>query len=260
MRSAIESRSRADTARACDAIVAAALPHVRVAGREAPLTLDDCAFYGFSGGIRGAYFPHLHWDTDWMQFPQCDGFQCWFFMENDDPLGHGNMFMGKSAQLEPSDPPCEFFFEPGGAVSKNVLHPSKADPSKKDVLASYVSVDECGFSFEYLHCQPGDLLVFSKRTLHMSDPRPVLRSMQTNRLAINLRVLILPPGAKGTSYPERPLRYWGGHWYKSAFPMIKRIHARAVAANGPDTDPDGELMLALPDRWDMLSIMDSLVA
>jgi hypothetical protein len=32
----------------------------------------------------------------------------WFFMENDDPLGHGNMFMGKSAQLEPSDPPCEF--------------------------------------------------------------------------------------------------------------------------------------------------------
>jgi hypothetical protein len=52
MRSAIESRSRADTARACDAIVAAALPHVRVAGREAPLTLDDCAFCALLGGRR----------------------------------------------------------------------------------------------------------------------------------------------------------------------------------------------------------------
>jgi hypothetical protein len=66
-----------------------------------------------------------------------------------------------------------------------------------------------------------------------------------------------PPSFDGAA---RSLVSMRGSWYKSAFPMIKRIHARAVAANGPDTDPDGELMLALPDRWDMLSIMDSLVA
>ena len=56
MRSAIESRGRHATARACDAILSAALPHVRIAGRDGPIGLDDCVFYGFSGGVRGAYF------------------------------------------------------------------------------------------------------------------------------------------------------------------------------------------------------------
>ena len=47
-------------------------------------------------------------------------------------------------------------------------------------------------------------------------------------------------------------------WYKHAFPMNRRIHRRACAAN-PEADPESEMELTVDDRYDMLSIMDSLV-
>ena len=150
--------------------------------------------------MRGAYFPHLHWDTDWKQFPGCDGFQLWYFVENDDPDGEGNMFMARTDELSPDDDPVELFLNPGGSVSKNALHPSEANPHAKVELKRYASLDECALSFEYLACDPGDLLIFSKRTLHMSDPRPHLREhADVRRLALNMRVIVRAASCRTTS-------------------------------------------------------------
>ena len=62
---------------------------------------------------------------------------------------------------------------------------------------------------------PGECLVFSKRTLHMSDPRPHLDPNrpdfipvgQLQRLAMNVRIVVRP--RRGA----RQMNFWSGHEY-----------------------------------------------
>jgi len=56
------------------------------------------------------------------------------------------------------------------------------------------SVDDANLSFKYLAMKPGECLVFSKRTLHTSDPRPHLRGDKISRLAMSVRVIVRAPG------------------------------------------------------------------
>lgn len=77
-------------------------------------------------------------------------------------------------------------------------------------LRRYKSVADAGLSFKYLNMSAGECLLFSKRTMHLSDPRPFLRRQvapgHLARLAMNLRVLVKEPGA--TTIP-----FWSGHKY-----------------------------------------------
>ena len=61
---------------------------------------------------------------DWKQLPGSDGFQLWYYLENDDAAGEGNMFMARTDELSPRDEPVEFFLNACGSVSKNALHPT----------------------------------------------------------------------------------------------------------------------------------------
>ena len=82
-----ESRqAQTDKEAMLNALVAEALPRVHIPGRKAPLTLEDCYIFSCTQE-RGAYFPHIHWDTEYLAFPEVEAFQLWFLVSNDRPTG-----------------------------------------------------------------------------------------------------------------------------------------------------------------------------
>ena len=133
---------------------------------------------------RGAYFPSLHWDTDWSLFPEAEGFQLWYLLEAHSDEGEGNMFLARTPELRDDDPPLRFVGSRAGSVRKTLNKYLYAEPTVK----VYNSLDDLQLSLEYLAMQPGECLIFSKRTLHMSDPRPHLKNLKVRRLALNMRV------------------------------------------------------------------------
>lgn len=168
-----------------DALLVQVLPSISLANGRKP-RLDECILHSVLLE-RGAYFPSIHWDSQWAVFPNADGFQLWYLLEND-MVDEGNMFLVDTPHLFPDDDgPVRFIPTTGGVVRK-LLHGRTVH---EQVLEEY-SVDEADLSFKYLDMQPGDCLVMSKRTLHMSDPRPHLRNEKVSRLALNVRVLVRP--------------------------------------------------------------------
>jgi hypothetical protein len=147
-----------------------------------------CAFADGCVMERGAYFPSLHWDTDWNLFPHADGFQLWYLLESHADESEGNMFLARTPELRSDDPPARIVASRSGSVRKTLNKYLYAEPTIK----VYDSIDELQLSLEYLAMQPGDCLIFSKRTLHMSDPRPHLRNLDVRRLALNMRASAPP--------------------------------------------------------------------
>ena len=89
---------------ALDSLFVDILPHVHRDG--SPVLLEHILYYGLFTE-RGAYFPQIHWDLDWFQFPTADGFQIWFLMEENDREG-GNMFLASTDDLDKYDPPVYY--------------------------------------------------------------------------------------------------------------------------------------------------------
>jgi len=217
-----------------DELLLVILPHVRLHSRA--LTLNDCICYGFGARV-GAPFPHIHWDTDWLLFPDADGFQLWYLVDNQKDCG--NMFIARTPHLLPSDPPVRFVLSRDGTVVKT-FHDKRFPPECP--LKIFASADACGLTFAYLAMQPGDCLIFSKRTLHMSDPRPHLRSEPITRLACEARIIIRPEGTD-------ILPFWYNHPYAEDFPLHKRL-----AGQSRDTG-----VLKAIDRHEMSCFMDSFL-
>ena len=219
-----------------DALVARALEHVEIPGRG-PLTLDDCYIYSCAQE-RGAYFPHVHWDTDYMCFPEVDAFQIWYLIENERPTG--NMFMARTATFARSDPPCRYLMQADGSVTKVLHDASDVEPP----LQRFDSLEASGLRFEYLDMAPGECLVFSKRTLHLSDPRPHLDGEDVGRLAMNVRVLLRPA--------DRPsFSVWAGHRYFQIMARMRTLLRRHVvrdADGGVATVHGYQQQVAIPSR------------
>ena len=117
----LHNTRRRDHARsAIDALLLDIIPHVKLGDRK--IGLDD--LYYFSLVLdRGAYFPFIHWDTDWMQYPSSAGFQVWFMLDAPKAdLGHeGSMFMVHTDALGPGELATTFRPGPRGQVVK-MLH------------------------------------------------------------------------------------------------------------------------------------------
>ena len=83
-------------------------------------------------------------------------------------------------------------------------------------LKAFSSVEEAGLRFRYLNMSAGEVLMFTKRQLHFSDPRPVWRGaakhgMDIDRLAFNVRFVLRPPGWAN----NRTIPFWSKHlWWK----------------------------------------------
>lgn len=217
-------------------LVSTALPHITIPGRP-PLTLEDCYIFSCAQE-RGAYFPHVHWDTEYLAFPEVEAFQLWFLIENDEPTG--NMFMASTPDLSSSDAPCRYVVQSDGSVLK-VHHDASDDecPMKR-----FATAEDAGLRFEYLDMKPGDCLIFSKRTLHMSDPRPHLEGTSINRLAMNVRILV-KPAARDT------FNVWLGHRYFSLMSKMKKLAAEHVERDAETKEPikvGGYKQVRIPDR------------
>ena len=193
-RSIYKTRDHDAAIKAMDEIVAAVLPLVKVDGRHTPLTLDAVSVYQMALS-RGAYFPDLHWDYDWSMFPDTAGFNLWYLIDEPPPHlhGRGNMFMATTPELLPTDPPQRWdLSSPQGVVKR--LHIGLSD-GPIFPLNAYSSIEQAKLNFQYLAMRSGECLIFSKRTLHMSDPRPHLPeydgvSVENNtRLAMNVRLV-----------------------------------------------------------------------
>lgn len=89
----------------------------------------------------------------------------------------------------------------------------------------------------------GDCLIFSKRTLHMSDPRPHLEGASVNRLAMNVRVLVKPRD-------RSTFNVWTGHRYFSLMSTMKRLAKSHVRKDekGEPVKVDGYKQVSIPSR------------
>ena len=179
------TRLRVDAAVLADKLMDFVLPHIHLDGRR--LDKMDLLYYGFNLD-RGAYYPDVHWDTDWNMFPGAAGFQVWYMLEEPDPrlMGDwGNMFLVRTPELLPSDMPLYWKFQPDGSLTKQLHLFSSMPPIK-----GYPHWQDANMTFEYLALKPGEVLVFSKRTLHFSDPRPHMHNLPIDRLVMNMRIVV----------------------------------------------------------------------
>ena len=71
---------------------------------------------------------------------------------------------------------------------------------------SYEHARAANLTFHYMDLAAGDCLLWSKRTLHMSDPRPHLLGGVNKRTAAHVRVA-------ARSAPGGAIDYWPNHPY-----------------------------------------------
>ena len=179
-----------------------------------------------------------------MCFPDADAFQIWYLVENDKP--YGNMFMASNADLSARDAPCRYLLQADGSITK-VHH--NLDPNECP-LAQFKDTDSIDMRFQYLDMRPGDCMIMSKRTLHMSDPRPHLEGNSIERLAMNVRVLI-KPAARPT------FNLWEHHkyflWGMPAFDDLKATVQ--TDAQGKPVRWHGHKQVPFPPRHKMLNFL-----
>lgn len=199
-----------------DALLLDVLPHVRLADGSSP-ALEDCLVANVQFG-EGAFSPKIHWDTAWEMWPGADGFQLWYLLEPHTVAGEGNMFMVSTPELDIDDTPIKLVPKPDGTVLK-MLNDNKTTT----VIHKYASLDSLGLQFEYLDMQPGECLVFSKRTLHVSDPRPHLKKQNVPRIAFIFRVVLRPRGSDTIQFNHR-------HKHCDTSPAYMELKRRVVVA------------------------------
>lgn len=222
-----------------DAVVEAdVLPSLAPGTDGRRVRLEDCAYYCLNKE-RGAYFPVVHWDTDWVMFPGCRGFQLWFLVDgHTSEKERGNMYMVRTPDLLPTDPPVRYLVQRDGSVLK-LLHDARK--TGEFPLRRFESIDEIGLKFEYLDMAPGDCVIMGKRHLHMSDPRLLVEKIPNDRLAVNVRVMIKEKGAD-------TVPFWPFHDYNHA------IHQRLKHKAYTKPIVDGHIAHVPVHRYEMLNI------
>ena len=107
--------------------------------------------------------------------------------------------------------------------------------------------DESGLEFQYLDMHAGDCLVFNKRSLHLSDPRPSLSGHPATRLALNFRVVI-----RGKD--EDTIPYYPGFQFAKIYPAHSGLKYKALKY----AKQSGQYIIDVPlSRFDMIDMLKS---
>lgn len=91
---------------------------------------------------------------------------------------------------------------------------------------AYATVDELDMKFDYIAAKPGECVVWSKRTLHMSDPRPLLEKRTVKRKVIQIRVVLRPMDTSQKTLvfnPDHPTNFLLSGW--SALRSMRQVRA-----------------------------------
>jgi len=197
------------------AMLNASVAHIHIGGASvAPELLIP--WVGLLSG--GAYFPTIHWDTDWMQFPTAAGFQVWCMVRSHAVPREGGVFVVTTSELSKHDPPIRFEWHPEDGTISKLQH---TEDRPEYPMRSYTSAREANLTFNYMDLAVGDCLLWSKRTLHMSDPRPHLRGGVNERVASHLRVAVRATAGG-------PIDYWPNHPYaKESGSMMWRLRKQS---------------------------------
>ena len=223
---------------ALDSLLSDVIPHVH--RDHSLISLDQIVYYALIKE-RGGFAPFIHWDTDWLQFPGADGFQIWYLLEENDEEG-GNMFLANTDDLREDDLPVGYVpFE-----SDRILKATSPDIP----LKIFSNLTESGLEFQYLDMHAGDCLIFSKRTLHMSDPRPWLAGKPPTRLALNVRLII-------RDKDEDAISFWPGHAYQKRFPMNSGLKSWALKQAKQANQAMRIVIPVQVSRFDMLDFLKS---
>ena len=153
------------------------------------------------------------------------------------------MFMANTNDLSEDDPPVTYVPTENDRVRKSIAGP--------DIPVKFFSnLTESGLEFQYLDMHAGDCLIFSKRTLHMSDPRPLLAGKATNRLALNVRLIV-------REKDEDTIPFWPDHIYQKMFPMYSGLKSWALK-QVERADKSMRIVIRVPvSRFDMLDFLKS---
>ena len=152
------------------------------------------------------------------------------------------MFMVNTNDLRDDDPPVRYFPTKTGGIVKTFHDQNKPE----SLLKVFSSVNESGLKFQYLDMHAGDCLILSKRTLHMSDPRPSLAGKTINRLALNLRVIV-------REKDDDTIPFWPGHIYQKKVPMLSGLKSWAMKQE----QAMGRVIRVPVSRFDMLDFSKS---
>jgi hypothetical protein len=114
-------------------------------------------------------------------------------------------------------------------------------------LKVFANLSSAHLSFGYADLDPGEVLVFSKRTLHMSDPRPHLvadlMARYPDRLAVSVRAAVVADDE------ARGVPFWPAHSWTAGLATDK---AWADAWMRGGAKVDGSYRLHAPSRHDWL--------
>lgn len=213
-----------------------------------PITVDDCVCMHLNTGTAGPYIPVLHWDVEYGLFPEADGFNVWMLTSSDNAEGtEGNVYIARSPTVKGSDEMPEWIAftgegtcgelpaksvgdgAPAPGVTPSTAEATAAAPAPRPAVvrrlhdlsfperqtAAYDTVEELDMSFEYVGAKSGECVIWSKRTLHMSDPRPILESRTLKRKVIQIRVVLKPKDKTQSTLvfnPNHPNSYLLSGW------------------------------------------------
>ncbi len=235
-----ETGQSAPIFKALDSLLISLLPHIR--RDQLSVALQELVYFDMFYE-RGAYFPLVHTDGNWLQFPGADGFQVWYMMEENDNDG-GNMFMAHTNDLHKDDLPVIYVQSDDGTIMKRINDFDRSLDNDIPVK-TFSSFNETGLEFRYLDMHAGDCLIFSKRTLHVSDPRPFLAGLSVKRRALNVRIVLRDKGKD--TIPVFP-------FYQNLFPVHSWLKHKAQK-QARDTKQIVKNIVHVPiSRFDMLDL------
>ena len=245
-----------------DELMRVVCKHVTRNGK--PVTIDDCVAMHLNTGTAGPYIPVLHWDVEYGLFPEADGFNIWMLTSSDNAEGsEGNVYIADTPAVTGKDTLPEWiaFTGDGKCGDLPAVGERSGDGSPKSVMkkrpevvrrihdlafpeaetGSYDTIDELKMKFDYVQAKPGECVVWSKRTLHMSDARPLLEERTVKRKVIQIRVVLKPEGADKSTMvfnPDHPNSYLLSGWMSL---LDKRT-----------TGSDGKCRVPTPETYDLL--------
>ena len=168
-------------------LLSSILPHVHLNNRN--LTIEDCVIVDLLVP-KGSYFSKIHTDVEWDIFNKSDGFQVWYLIKNDKPVG--NMFILNTNHVKPA---TNLRVKKNGQINQE---PNGNINNNESILLDESIRDDPMY---YLDMEPGECLIFGRNLYHLSDFRDV-----NSRSAINFRVIIkdkdggIPINTKSKTY------------------------------------------------------------
>lgn len=97
----------------------------------------------------------------------------------------GNLFVVKSSN---EDTPIEFISHKNGSFTKQFHGPGFNGVRLNST--TYSNAQSAGFSFHYVDTRPGECLIFTKRTLHMTDIRLQMKNLSNTRRTFGFRAYV----------------------------------------------------------------------